>query len=90
MGFTCAYMGVFCSIIGFFTPDALAFLIPPERREEGDRAYAPQILCGLDDIRVSRGLEVGSDDRSSESDGLPRGEKLDSEKKQDGTEVGMH
>lgn len=73
-------MGVFTTIIGFFAPSALAFLVPPERRAEGDRAYAPQVLCGLDDIRVHSGLEVG-EGRSSDSDGLPQEEKFDGAKK---------
>ena len=44
-------------------------LVPVKRRDEGERAYAPQVLCGLDDIRVSEGVEAGMSGQDSESDG---------------------
>ena len=44
-------------------------LVPIKRREEGVRAYAPQVLCGLDDIRVSEGVEAGMSGLDSDSDG---------------------
>jgi len=55
----------------YIVPRSLNVIIPAKRREEGNRAYAPQVLCGLDDIRVSQGIEAHSEDRSSDSDGVP-------------------
>jgi hypothetical protein len=33
-------------------------VVPSSRREEGDRTYAPMVALGVDDIRVSEGIEA--------------------------------
>lgn len=42
-------------------------LIPSRRQEEGSRSYAPQVVLGVDDIRLSDGVEAGS---GSDSDAV--------------------
>lgn len=77
-GFFCAHLTIATVVLGFTFPRFFNPLVPKKRREEGDRAYAPQVLCGLDDIRVSEGIEAGGSDsegRSSDGGGLPSGEK---------------
>lgn len=80
--FFCAHLVPALVIASFIVPRMLNPLVPVKRREEGNRAYAPQVLCGLDDIRVSEGIEAASSDegRSSDSDGMPVGEKYDGKK----------
>lgn len=69
-GFTCAHLVVAVVIFVYIVPRSMDVLVPVKRREEGDRAYAPQVLCGLDDIRVTEGLEAGAvSGQDSESDG---------------------
>lgn len=49
-----------------------------------------KVLCGLDDIRVSEGVEAASDEgRSSDSDGPKYGEKESYEPKKDLNEDSM-
>ena len=68
-GFTCAHLVVVTVIAVYIVPRSMDCLVPVKRRDEGDRAYAPQVLCGLDDIRVSEGVEAGMSGQDSESDG---------------------
>lgn len=70
-GFFCAHLMIATVVAVYIVPRSLNVIIPAKRREEGNRAYAPQVLCGLDDIRVSQGIEAHSEDRSSDSDGVP-------------------
>lgn len=67
-GFFCAHLVFITVIIVYIVPRSMDILVPPKRREEGVRAYAPQVLCGLDDIRVSEGVEAGLSGRDSDSD----------------------
>ena len=68
-GFIIAHLIVFSVIFSAIIPASLNTFIPVNRREEGRRAYAPQVLCGMDDIRVTEGIEAGSPEgRSSDSD----------------------
>ncbi|KAF2259770.1 creatine transporter [Lojkania enalia] len=62
--FTAVHIILFFVIFVYFVPRSLDIIVPAKRRDEGVRAYAPQVLCGLDDIRVSEGLEA-----STSSDG---------------------
>jgi solute carrier family 6 (neurotransmitter transporter, GABA) member 1 len=64
-GFTCAHLAVFFTLWIYIWPRSLDVFVPAKRREEGVRAYAPQVLCGLDDIRVTDGVEAGIDDSQS-------------------------
>ncbi|KAF7192485.1 Sodium- and chloride-dependent GABA transporter 1 [Pseudocercospora fuligena] len=50
-------------------------LIPTERLKEGDRSYAPQVVLGAEDIRVTVGLEEGSRGESSGEDEKKNGEE---------------
>ena len=50
-------------------------LVPSQRRAEGDRSFAPQVILGSDDIRVSVGIETGSGDSNPDF-----GEKHDGSK----------
>lgn len=67
-GFFCAHLVLVTVIIVYIVPRSMDILVPPKGREEGVRAYAPQVLCGLDDIRVSEGVEAGLSGRDSDSD----------------------
>ncbi|PPJ56543.1 hypothetical protein CBER1_03909 [Cercospora berteroae] len=49
-------------------------LIPTERREESNRGYAPQVLIGADDVRVSQGVEAGR--ATDSSDEFDEGKKM--------------
>lgn len=56
-------------------PRFLDVFIPRDRREEGKRTYAPQVLMSLEDVKIVKGIEAaersGSDARSeSLSDGV--------------------
>lgn len=55
-------------------------LIPSERREESVRGYAPQVLLGVDDLRVSNGMEAGRSDSGSDDAAF--------EEKKEGEDVG--
>jgi hypothetical protein len=61
-------MAIFSAIPIALYPRSLDVFVPAKRREEGVRAYAPQVLCGLDDIRVLEGIEAGGDSLSSDSE----------------------
>ena len=50
-------------------------LVPTERRGEGKRTYAPQVILGSNDIRVSAGVEEGG------SSGLDSGSDKESDDK---------
>ena len=83
-GFTCAHLVVFTVIFVYIVPRSMDILVPAKRREEGVRAYAPQVLCGLDDIRVSEGIEAGVSSQDSDSDaekknGKPHGMSLNTD-----------
>ncbi|EOA88680.1 hypothetical protein ACJQWK_01735 [Exserohilum turcicum] len=64
-GFAVAHLIVLVAIVGFIVPKSMNIFIPPERREEGNRQYAPQTLLGKDDtnivggVRPSQGEEAG-------------------------------
>ncbi|KAL8657883.1 MAG: hypothetical protein Q9226_001480 [Calogaya cf. arnoldii] len=55
---------IFVAIAGFLLPRFLSILVPKERRGEGERTYAPQVILGSDDLRVSQGVENGDQDSS--------------------------
>ncbi|KAK5171227.1 uncharacterized protein LTR77_004371 [Saxophila tyrrhenica] len=59
-GFTVAHLVLLTIIAAFLLPRFLDVLVPVERRAEGDRAYAPQVLLGAEDLRVSNGIETGT------------------------------
>lgn len=74
-GFAVAHFAILTIVSTLIIPRWTNPLIPFERRAEGDRSYAPQVIWGLDDIRVSVGVETGS------GDGKPEfGEKDDDSK----------
>lgn len=58
-GFVCAHLAVLCILSTLIIPRWVDPLIPTERRNEGDRSYAPQVTLGVDDVRVASGVEVG-------------------------------
>ena len=78
-GFFVAHCVVFVAIAGFLLPRFLNILVPIERRGEGTRTYAPQVILGSDDIRISRGVENGDRDSSGLESGSDKGfdEKVD-------------
>ncbi|KAI4272139.1 MAG: hypothetical protein LQ337_005508 [Flavoplaca oasis] len=78
-GFFVSHCVVFVAIAGFLLPRFLNILVPTERRGEGTRTYAPQVILGSDDIRVSRGVENGDQDSSGLESGSDKGfdEKMD-------------
>ena len=88
-GFFCAHLVLVTVILVSIVPRSMDILVPVKRREEGVRAYAPQVLCGLDDIRDSEGVEAGSSERDSKSDDAEKQDEYDTglpeidDKKQD-------
>jgi len=66
-GFFTAHLVVFIILLTFVWPRAMDIFVPAERRPEGIRKYAPQILIGVDDPNLVRG--VGAQD---EEGGLQR------------------
>jgi solute carrier family 6 (neurotransmitter transporter, GABA) member 1 len=76
-GFTCAHLVVVTVIFAYIVPRSLDVLVPAKRHEEGVRQYAPQVLCGLDDIRVSQGIEAGTHASGSGQDSNSDAEKKD-------------
>ena len=77
-GFFCAHLVLVTVILVYIVPRSMDILVPINRREEGVRAYAPQVLCGLDDIRVSEGVEAGSSERDSKSEDAEKQDDYDS------------
>ncbi|KAL8870247.1 MAG: hypothetical protein Q9174_003664 [Haloplaca sp. 1 TL-2023] len=65
-GFFVAHCVVFVAVAGFLLPRFLKVLVPTERRSEGKRSYAPNVILGSNDIRVSAGVEEGG--QGSEGD----------------------
>lgn len=61
-GFAVAHFAVLTIVSTVIFPRWMSPLIPSERREEGNRSYAPQVILGSEDIRVSVGVEAGSRD----------------------------
>lgn len=68
-GFAVAHFAVLTIVSTLIFPRWMAPLIPSERREEGNRSYAPQVILGSEDIRVSVGVEAGSRDSYPELGG---------------------
>lgn len=54
---------ILVAIAAFLLPRFLDILVSKERRGEGTRAYAPQVILGSNDLRISQGIENG--DQSS-------------------------
>ncbi|KAI7626703.1 hypothetical protein KC346_g1127 [Hortaea werneckii] len=75
MAFIVAHMVVLMILVTYIMPNSLDILIPVDRRGEGDRTYAPQVLLGKEDSRISQGLEY-SGHSGSEDDGTPKEKAL--------------
>ncbi|KAI7463306.1 SNF-domain-containing protein [Hortaea werneckii] len=75
MAFIVAHMVVLMILVTYIMPKSLDILIPVDRRGEGDRTYAPQVLLGKEDSRISEGLEY-SGHSGSEDDGIPKEKAL--------------
>ena len=83
MAFIIAHMVVLMILLTYIMPRALNFMIPSDRQDEGQRAYAPQVLLGKEDDRVNEGVEYsggyGSDEFATpkekmQSDTVPQGQ----------------
>lgn len=57
--FAVAHIAILTILSTLIIPRWIDPLIPSERREEGVRSYAPQVILGVDDVRVSTGVEIG-------------------------------
>ena len=68
LAFFAAHLVVLLIIVAFLIPRTLEVFVPAKRRNEGDRAYAPQVVLGTNDIRVSEGVEAGSSGDSGSDD----------------------
>lgn len=73
-GFTLAHLAVLCIVSTLVFPRWIDPLVPTERRNEGDRSYAPQVTLGVDDVRVASGVEVGGAPPAYDDEKLKNGE----------------
>jgi solute carrier family 6 GABA transporter-like protein 1 len=55
-GFFVGHLIIAVAIFGFIWPKSQNIWVPPERREEGNRKYAPQTVLGLDDPNIMSGV----------------------------------
>jgi len=60
-GFMVAHLIVLVVLVGFIIPKSLNIFVPPERREEGNRQYAPQTVLGKDDTNIVGGVAPGQE-----------------------------
>lgn len=58
-GFAVCHLAIFCILSTLLLPRWIDPLVPAERRSEGDRAYAPQVILGVNDVRVATRVEAG-------------------------------
>ncbi|RMX80491.1 hypothetical protein D0869_07514 [Hortaea werneckii] len=75
MAFIVAHMVVLMILVTYVMPKSLDILIPVDRRGEGNRTYAPQVLLGKEDSRISEGLEYSGHSGSEEA-GTPKEKAL--------------
>ncbi|KAI7554549.1 SNF-domain-containing protein [Hortaea werneckii] len=75
MAFIVAHMVVLMILVTYVMPKSLDILIPVDRRGEGNRTYAPQVLLGKEDSRISEGLEYSAHSGSEEA-GTPKEKAL--------------
>ena len=67
--FVIGHLAIVTIISLLILPQWLSPIIPRERKDEGDRGYAPQVVLGAGDVRLTRGVEAngsGSDDSTFE------------------------
>lgn len=58
-GFMVAHMIVLVVLVCFIIPKSLNIFVPPERRDEGNRQYAPRTVLGKDDANIVGGVTPG-------------------------------
>jgi solute carrier family 6 GABA transporter-like protein 1 len=63
-GFFVAHLIVAVAVIGFIWPKSQNVWVPPERREEGNRKYAPQTILGMDDPNVMSGVTPAAEEEA--------------------------
>ena len=59
--FMVAHLIVLVVLVGFIIPKSLNVFVPPERRDEGNRQYAPMTVLGKDDTNVVGGVAPGQE-----------------------------
>lgn len=56
-----AHLIVLVVLVGFIIPKSLNVFVPPERRDEGNRQYAPMNVLGKDDTNIVGGVAPGQE-----------------------------
>ncbi|KAF1833896.1 SNF-domain-containing protein [Decorospora gaudefroyi] len=63
-GFAVGHLIVFFVLVGFIIPKSMNVFVPPERRDEGNRQYAPQTILGKDDTNITSGVMPGQEEEA--------------------------
>lgn len=58
-GFFVSHLVLFIILLTFIYPRTMDVFVPKERRPEGVRHYAPQVVVGLDDPNLVSGVGTG-------------------------------
>lgn len=63
-GFSVAHLIIAVVLVGFIIPRTLNIFVPPERRDEGNRQYAPRTVLGKDDPNIVGGVAPGAEEEA--------------------------
>jgi solute carrier family 6 (neurotransmitter transporter, GABA) member 1 len=63
-GFIVAHLIILVVLVGLIIPKSLNFLVPPKRRDEGTRQYAPRTVLGKDDTNIVGGVQAGQEEEA--------------------------
>jgi solute carrier family 6 (neurotransmitter transporter, GABA) member 1 len=60
-GFIVAHVALFVIALGFLAPRWFNIIVSPERREDGNKLFAPNVTLGIDGVdSSSNSMEAGS------------------------------
>lgn len=79
-GFFTAHLVLFIILLTFIWPRAMDVFVPKERRPEGVRRYAPQVVVGVDDPNLVSGVQAGDVEQGVPSGTVETEEVKDKEK----------
>ncbi|RAR04190.1 creatine transporter [Stemphylium lycopersici] len=63
-GFAVAHLIIAVVLVGFIIPRSMNIFVPPERRDEGNRQYAPRTVLGKDDTNIVGGVAPGAEEEA--------------------------